>query len=359
MHFWRIAAIKNVNYHPLITCYAKFAGLNVTFYIMNLLDQIKKRALQGIPATIEEALELNEKYSLDELCDAADQVRLAREGNEIDTCSIVNARSGRCPEDCKWCSQSIHHKTGVEEYDIIPEKDLLEAARSFGSYGVKRFSMVTSGRKVTAAQIDRFCDLYRKVSEATPIYLCASRGLISKNELRKLKDAGVKRYHCNLETSSSYFPELCTTHTHEDKLRTIRAAREVGLEVCCGGIIGMGETMRHRLELAQEAREAGAVSIPVNILNPIKGTPLESQPLISEEEVARTVALMRFVAPDCTLRFAGGRARLSAAMTDRILRGGMNGAMIGDLLTTIGNNVRQDYALFTATGFTLPTGADQ
>ncbi len=323
---------------------------------MILLEDIKARAMEGIPATVAEALELNENYTTDELCDAADEVRAARSGNEIDTCSIINARSGRCPEDCKWCSQSIHHKTGIEEYDVIPENELLHAAQTHASHGVKRFSMVTSGRRVSPAQIDRFCDLYRKVVEKTPIYLCASMGLLTKNELQKLKDAGVKRYHCNLETSASYFPELCTTHTHEDKLRTIHAAREVGLEVCCGGIIGMGENMRHRLELAEEAREAGASSIPVNILNPIKGTPLENQPLIEEDEVARTVALMRFVAPDCVLRFAGGRARMSAEMTERILRGGMNGAMVGDLLTTIGNNVKQDYELFASVGFSIPGG---
>lgn len=316
-----------------------------------MLEKIKQRALQGIPATVEEALLLNDNYTLDELCDAANEVREAREGNVIDTCSIINARSGRCSEDCKWCAQSIHFKTGCEEYDILPDAQVLKAAKANDDYGVKRFSLVTSGRRVTPEQIDRFCDIFRKVASETSLYLCASMGLLTKAELQKLKDAGVKRYHCNLETSSSFFPTLCTTHSHEDKLRTIRAAREVGMDICSGGIIGMGETMRHRLELATEAREAGATSIPINVLSPIKGTPLENQPLISEEEIARTVALMRFVAPDCTLRFAGGRARMSQKMTERILRGGMNGAMIGDLLTTIGNNVAEDYRLFAEVGF--------
>lgn len=321
---------------------------------MRLLEEVKARALQGIAATVEEALALNDKYTVDELCDAADEVRAARCGNEIDTCSIVNARSGRCPEDCKWCAQSARHKTGIQEYDIISEKELMNAVHANSRRGVKRFSMVTSGRRVTAAQIDRFCDLYKKAASESGIYLCASMGLLGKEELIKLRAAGVKRYHCNLETSASYFPELCTTHTHEDKLRTIKAAVEVGMEVCCGGIIGMGETLAQRLELAQEAREAGAASIPVNILQPIKGTPLENQELIGEEEIVRTVALMKFVAPDCTLRFAGGRSRLSAAATERILRGGMNGALVGDMLTTIGNNIDQDYTMFERNGFELP-----
>lgn len=317
-----------------------------------MLDEIIKKALDGIPATIEEAMQLNELYSTDELCDAADEIRRRRCGNVIDTCSIVNARSGRCSEDCKWCAQSRYHHTGINEYDIIPADELVKAVKMNTDKGVQRFAMVTSGRKIAPADIKRFCALYKLAAQESDIYLCASMGLLSREELQALKDAGVKRYHCNLETSSRYFPELCTTHSQEDKLNTIRMAREVGMEICCGGIIGMGETMRDRLMLAQEAREAGATSIPVNILQPIPGTPLADQPLISEEEVIRSIALMRFVAPDLTLRFAGGRARLSRRATERILRGGLNGAMIGDLLTTIGNKVDEDYEMFAATGYT-------
>lgn len=318
-----------------------------------MLDEIRKKALDGIPATIEEAMQLNELYSTDELCDAADEIRRRRCGNVIDTCSIVNARSGRCSEDCKWCAQSRYHHTGINEYDIIPTDELLKAVKMNTEKGVQRFAMVTSGRKIAPADIKRFCALYELAAQESDIYLCASMGLLSREELQALKDAGVKRYHCNLETSSRYFPELCTTHSQEDKLNTIRMAREVGLEICCGGIIGMGETMTDRLMLAQEAREAGATSIPVNILQPIPGTPLAGQALISEEEVIRSIALMRFVAPDLTLRFAGGRARLSRRATERILHGGLNGAMIGDLLTTIGNKVDEDYEMFAATGYTI------
>ncbi len=318
-----------------------------------MIGEIKARALEGIPATIEEAMELNDRYTTDELCDAADEIRRRRCGNVIDTCSIVNARSGRCSEDCKWCAQSRFHHTGINEYDIIPTDELLKAVRMNTEKGVERFAMVTSGRKVSPADIRRFCALYELAGKESDIYLCASMGLLNREELQALKDAGVKRYHCNLETSSRYFRELCSTHTQEDKLRTIRLAREIGMEVCCGGIIGMGETMQDRLMLAQEARDAGATSIPVNILQPIPGTPLGNQPLISEDEVIRSIALMRFVAPDLTLRFAGGRARLSRKATERILRGGLNGAMIGDLLTTIGNKVDEDYEMFAATGYTI------
>lgn len=161
----------------------------------------------------------------------------------------------------------------------------------------------------------------------------------------------MRKYHCNLESSSSFFTKLCTTHTIEDKLETIKIAREIGFTICCGGIIGMGETLRDRLELVEMAREAGASSIPVNILQPIKGTPLQNLEPISEEEIERSVALMRFIVPKCTLHFAGGRARLSRETTARILRGGMNGALIGDMLTTVGNDVEDDFKLFESIGY--------
>lgn len=316
-----------------------------------MLEKVKKRAIAGIPATIDEAIELNEKYSADMLADAADEVRRHWCGDVIDTCSIVNARSGRCTEDCKWCAQSRCHHTGIDEYDFVGEDEALHAARLNCEAGIKRYSLVTSGRKVAPADIGTFCDVYRKVGESTGLYMCASMGLLNRDELQALYDAGVKRYHCNLETSSDYFPSLCSTHTHADKLRTIALAHEVGMEVCCGGIIGMGEAMRQRLMLAEEAREAGAVSIPVNILNPIKGTALQDVPLIGEEEIVRTAALFRLIAPKVTLRFAGGRMRLSRATMERMLRGGINGALLGDMLTTVGNSVAEDKELFRSTGY--------
>ena len=244
---------------------------------MDLLERIEKEAIEGKPCSIDDALDIAQKYSLDQICDAADHVRQARMGDEIDTCSIINARSGKCSEDCKWCAQSRFHSTGCDEYDIVDIEDLREMVTINTDKGVKRFSLVTSGRKISPADIDRFCDLIREARKISPIKLCASMGLLGVNEMKKLKEAGVSRYHCNLETSSSFFTTLCSTHSTADKLATIKAAQEAGLEVCSGGIIGMGETLRQSLELAQEAREAGVVSIPVNILTPIPGTPLEKQ----------------------------------------------------------------------------------
>lgn len=330
--------------------FATFVGLKEE---ISMINEIKERAIKGEGATVDEALKLNELYDTETLCAAANEIRRARCGNHIDTCSIVNARSGRCGEDCKWCAQSKHYNTGVTEYEIVAESDMMKVLDQATVNGVGRFSLVTSGRKVAPRDLDRFCDLYRKARAKSDIFLCASMGLLSKDELEKLWDAGVRRYHCNLETGSTYFGKLCTTHTTEDKLKTIRAAREVGMEVCSGGIIGMGESMGDRLEMTSEARDAGAVSIPMNILNPIPGTPLEGQVPLSEDEVVRTAALMRFVAPDVEIRFAGGRSRMSDEAVEMMLRGGVNAALVGDMLTTVGNDINEDKILFKRLGFEM------
>ena len=315
---------------------------------MELIEEIRSRAVRGIPATIDECLELDRTTDTETLCALADEVRRARCGDDIDTCSIINARSGVCSEDCKWCSQSRFHHTGVETYPIVDTRVCTETAMNNSAIGVRRFSLVTSGRRVTPQQLDGFIELFGKVREACGISLCASMGLMGADKMRRLRESGVSRYHCNLETSADYFTSLCSTHTREDKLATIRAAREAGLEVCAGGIIGMGETMRQRLMLAQECREAGAVSLPLNLLNPIKGTPMQDTPLMGEEEAIRSAALMRLIAPDMVIRFAGGRARLSREATLRMLRGGVNGVMIGDLLTTAGNTRSEDMEMIAA-----------
>lgn len=319
-----------------------------------MLKEITDRIIAGGCATLDEAVKLNDTCPTDELCSAADAVRRARCGNTLDTCSIVNARSGRCSEDCKWCAQSRHFTTGVDEYEIISLDEAMRVAADCHRRGVRHLSLVTSGCRVTPQQIERFCHIYREVARKYPdLQLCASMGLIDEEVMKALKDAGVNRYHCNLETSSDYFPQLCSTHTQADKLRTIATARSLGMTACSGGIIGMGENMRQRLQMVKEAYDAGAVSIPVNILNPIPGTPLENTPPLTDDEIIRSVALMRLVAPEAVMRFAGGRARLSQDTTEKILHGGMNGVMVGDLLTTVGNSVDDDYRMFARTAYDL------
>lgn len=315
------------------------------------LEELKEKALRGESVTRDEALWLAAFPCLDALCDAADAVCRKWQGPEVDSCSIVNARSGLCGEDCRWCAQSARHSTGCAAYDFLPEADVMRAAAANEEAGIRRFSLVTSGRAVSKKDMARFCETIRRLSASTGLCVCASMGLIGEEEMEMLANAGVRRYHCNMETSSRLFPSLCSTHTPADKRRTIAAARKCGMEVCSGGIIGMGETLEDRIDFAFELLDLGVDSVPVNILNPIKGTPLQDVPLISEEDVVRTVAIFRFILPTKSLRFAGGRMRLSEASMRRIMTGGMNGVLMGDMLTTVSNTIADDRRLFASTGW--------
>lgn len=317
-----------------------------------MIEILKEKILKGGQISREEAILLYNTGNKQELFEAAGQIRDKMAGRRFDTCSIINARSGRCSENCKWCAQSAVFKTNIEEYELVDEQTCLQMARLNDKYGVDKFSFVTSGRALSDRNIDRLCDYARKIKETSELHLCASMGLLKKTQLQKLMDAGIKRYHCNLETSPHYFSSLCTTHTTTEKIETIRAAQEIGMEVCSGGIIGMGESMEDRIDLALTLRELGIKSIPMNILNPIPGTPLEGAPALSDEEILTTIAVFRFIHPDAYLRFAGGRMLIAHIETEAI-RAGINAAIVGDLLTTVGSKVLEDMEKVKALGFNL------
>ena len=315
------------------------------------IDELKARVLAGIDISPDQAAWLANTADREALYAAAHEITVQCSQHEFDMCSIINAKSGRCPENCKWCAQSAHHHTQIETYGAIPIHEAISIARLNEQQGIKRLSLVTSGRRIKASEIDYFCDIYRKMGEETHLHLCASMGLLKREELEKLKAAGVKRYHCNLETASSYFSELCTTHTIEQKKETIRTAQKLGMEICSGGIIGMGENMKQRIELAFELKELGVCSVPMNILNPIPGTPLEHMPPISDEEILVTIAIFRFILPRTFIRFAGGRARLSRETQKQALSAGVNGLLMGDMLTTLGSGVNEDKSLAREAGY--------
>lgn len=317
------------------------------------LEALEKRVNDGGTISRDEARFLADFPDRDLLCDAADRLRARFAGDNVDSCSIVNARSGLCGEDCKWCAQASRHHTGCDTYNFLDEEEVIKAARINEKEGIHRFSLVTSGRAVRHADMERFCKVIRRLKKETGLYICASMGLVGPEEMKMLKEAGVERYHCNMETSAAHFATLCTTHTPEDKQATIRAAREAGLDVCSGGIIGMGETMEQRIDLAFELAALDVDSVPINILNPIPGTPLENIGLISEDEIIRTIAVFRFILPRKALRFAGGRLRLSHEALLRIMRGGMNGVLMGDMLTTVSNGIASDRELFREAGLSF------
>lgn len=310
-----------------------------------MIELFKNKILSGCDLTDEEVMKLCDYAGDPLLREAAKEITSKLVDVNFDSCSIVNARSGNCPENCKWCAQSAHYSTKCTVNALITEKECLEAARHNKANGVKRFSLVTSGRAMKGASLDMICHMLGKVKEEVGIYTCASLGLLNREELQKLWDSGVRRYHCNLEAAPSFFGQLCTTHTIDDKIKTINAAREIGFEICSGGIIGMGEAMRQRAELAVALRSVHPHSIPVNILCPIKGTPLEQAEPIPADEILDTLSIFRMAHPKVQIRFAGGRNRLNREQQLEALAIGVNGGVVGDLLTTIGSSVESDKML--------------
>lgn len=317
---------------------------------MNVVKELKEKALHGERITREEALVLSQA-PLAELREAADEIRKMMCGNGFDLCTIVNGKCGKCSEDCKYCAQSAHYHTACSEtYPLLSAEELFEGARYNGARGVLRYSIVTSGKRLSNREVDQVCESIRRIKEETNIEVCVSFGLLDEMQFRKIKAAGASRVHCNLESSARYFPEVCTTHTYEEKIKTLKAARRAGLSICSGGILGLGETMEDRIDIVLTARELGVKSIPVNLLNPIPGTPYEKNRPLTNEEACRCVAVFRFLIPDASIRLAGGRG-LVGDKGEACFRSGANAAISGDMLTTAGITVETDMELIKRLGF--------
>lgn len=320
---------------------------------MQRLDELAGIVLGGGALTREEAYELLD-MPLEPLLAYAEKITRRFASRTFGFCAIRNAKSGRCGEDCRWCAQSRHWpETHCPEYPLVKAEDFTEAARRAAAAGIPKLSIVTSGRKLSARETREAAELARRAHEASGIEICASVGLATKQELETLFEAGVVRLHCNLEASRRFFPKVCTTHSVEDKLRTLRAAKEVGMDICSGGIIGMGESREDRLELALELRALETPSIPINILSPIPGTPLADEPRLEDEEILRTIAFFRFLNPSAALRFAGGRRLLSDELVARAMKTGINAEIVGELLTTSGVDVEEERRRALEAGYRL------
>jgi len=288
----------------------------------------------------------------EELWQAADTVRRHFLGDHFDLCSIINAKSGNCTENCQFCAQSARHHTGIDSYQAIAEAEALAQAKDNDDHGVHRISLVTSGRSLSPETVAELTRLYAKMAATTSMLFCASAGFLNDEIATDLYAAGVRRYHCNLEASRNFFPKVCTTHTWEEKVETLNLARRTGMSLCSGGIIGMGESMEDRIDMAFELRELGVKSIPINILTAIAGTPLADLPPLTRDEVLTTVALFRLINPDAVIRMAGGRQQLGEEQY-QCFAAGANGAIVGNYLTTTGAGIEDDLRRLSAMGFTF------
>ncbi|BBD09709.1 biotin synthase BioB [Desulfovibrio ferrophilus] len=310
-------------------------------------QNLAERILGGTPLSDQEAYDLGKRVSsaqgddLSALAAAALRLKESHFPGVMSLCSIVNAKSGRCSENCKFCAQSSHHDTQCDEYPFIDVDKILAAARAMREAGASRFAVVTSGKGLTG---DDFEQLLKAINGIRTLGLAAdaSVGILHPEQLQAMKAAGLQAYHHNLETARSFFPEVCTTHAYDEDVATVRAAMEADLYVCCGGLFGLGENWDHRVELALELRSLGVDSIPVNFLTPIPGTPYGKRDIMLPEEAIRIVALLRFILPQQHIRICGGRPAVFGSRKAEALTCGASGLMIGDYLTTRGEAAASD-----------------
>lgn len=285
------------------------------------------------------------KLPLSELISLADSVREEGVGTDLELCSIMNAKSGMCSEDCKFCAQSFRHPTDISVYPLKEKQEMIEAAKRARDIGAERFDIVTSGNRLSIDELGIIAGAIEEITGKIGIKMCASLGNLGERELSLLKEAGLTRYHHNIETSPRYFPEIITTHTFEERVATIRAAKKVGLEVCSGGIIGMGETWDDRIDMALILKELDVTSVPINILVPIKETPFEKIPPLSRTDAIRTVAIFRIILRDKIIKLAAGRESALKDFQAMAFMAGANGMLIGGYLTIRGRSVEEDRQL--------------
>lgn len=315
----------------------------------NFLKTLYDKVLDGYDISREEALVLY-RAPLDELCMYADRIRQHFCGDRFDICTIINAKSGQCSENCKFCAQSAHNCTDVNIYPLLSAEKIIAEARKNHEQGVLRYSIVTSGRALSDGEIDAICPVIERICKEVGISVCVSFGLLSEEQFRKLKQAGVSRVHNNLESSKGYFGKICTTHTFDDKVRAIKAAQAAGLYVCSGGIMGLGEEIEDRIDMAISLRKLGIGSVPVNILNPIPGTPFEHNQRLEPCDVRRIIAVYRFILPKAAIRLSGGRGLLPDK-GEACFVSGANAAISGDMLTTAGISTATDMELLHRLGY--------
>lgn len=300
----------------------------------------KQELLRLYNLDLDELLKLSSKYIKD----------------EIEFCSLINARNGKCSQNCKYCAQSSHYRTHIDSYPLVKIEEVRKAALDTKSHKASRFAIVTSGKTPDESDFDKMLEMIKEINKIEGLNSCASIGILNEEQAKKLAQSGLKRFHHNINTAKSYYPEVCTTHTWQDRLDTCKLIKKYGMELCCGVILGMGESVEQRVEMALELAEIQPNSIPINILMPIPETPFENYlDKIDEENVLRTLAIFKIANPNSILRFCGGRMRLSEENQRKALNTCVEGIMVGNYLTTIGKNPDDDIKTVEELGKTIAT----
>lgn len=292
---------------------------------------------------------------LSELIEEANKITKENFDNKVEACSIISAKTGECGENCKYCSQSAHNHAKIECHPLLDVETVKNAAISAKENGATRFCIVTSGRKPSDEDFEKIIEMIKAVASIDGLHCCASLGLLSEEQIKRIKEAGVERFNHNINTSKNYHEFICSTHKFEDRVRTVKMIKEAGMEACCGVIIGMGETREDRIDMALSLKELDPKTVPINILNPIKGTPLENfKDKIDEEEVLKTICIFRIILPKALLRYAGGRTlRLSKENQKLGMLAGINSLLVGNYLTTTGSTAEEDKAMLEELELTL------
>lgn len=294
-------------------------------------------------------------YDLEKLVSIAEKVTKENFKNEVEVCSIISAKTGKCGENCKYCSQSVHNHAEIHCHPLLDVEEVRQAALKAKENGASRFCIVTSGRSESGDDFKKILEMIKAVASIEGIHCCASLGLLNEEQIKQIKEAGVERFNHNINTSKNYHKNICTTHDYEDRINTVKMITKNGIEACSGVILGMGETREDRIDMALALKELNPKTVPINVLNPIKGTPLEGfEDKITEEEVIRTICIFRIVLPETILRYAGGRkTRLSKEMQELGLRAGINGILAGDYLTTAGVASKEDEEMLNKFGLEM------
>jgi biotin synthase len=317
--------------------------------LISITEKIIKDTGQFVSYEDAHKLAVSQNNTID-LIMCANKIREKYKKNNIFTCSIINAKSGRCSEDCAFCAQSAFHKTGAEIYPLLDKEKIMKDSILMEKAGATKYSMVTSGHSLSSREIDSIGQTAEGIKRETDLSICASLGQLNEAMALKLKKKGVKTYHHNLETARSYFDQICTTHDYDEDIQTVKTAKSAGLRVCSGGILGLGETWAQRVELAFTLKELDVDSIPLNFLNPIPGTRMENRPMLPPMEALKSIAIFRFINPDKDITICGGREKTLGDFQSWVFMAGANGIMIGNYLTTKGRSAKMDIGMIRQMG---------